>query len=306
MPSVPPSLSMDTLLYMLMHSGLFVAVVGGVFFLIGLMFGRASWGAYKSKSRLQAAKITQQEEEIAGLRRDLAGYLLQPPSECCHMEITLQEKACRTTIHDEISASPPVLADEPAAALPPPSPALPPVSFDDSMLHESDRASELPAIVMDGTSLPEDVSNGSALAAIIAAQPVSAEPKATNGCGSSLAADVEHLDVFPALPDLPPCEVKPELDPKLGLVYSRVPSRKDDLTAIKGIARVLEQRLHEFGIYTHEQIAGWTEEQIKEFSFRLGFKDRIHREKWVEQARKLRKSADNPAARLHQMAPAVR
>jgi hypothetical protein len=56
---------------------------------------------------------------------------------------------------------------------------------------------------------------------------------------------------------------------------------------MKGIAKVLEQRLHEFGIYTYKQIAVWTEEQIKEFSSRLAFKDRIHREKWVEQAQKL-------------------
>lgn len=295
MPSVPPSFSMDTLVYMLMHSGLFVAVVGGVFFLIGLMFGRATWGAYKNKSSLQAAKIEQQQEEIAELRRELAGYLLKPAVECRAMERTIAEQDGKTTTIDVIAASPPLLADEPSAALPPSSPALPPEPFDDSMLHDSDSARELAAIVMEACALPEEVSTGSALAAIIAAQPASAEPKARNGGCTSLAADVEQLDVFPALPDLPAFEIKPELDPKLGLIYSRAPFRKDDLTAIKGIARVLEQRLHEFGIYTHDQIAGWTREQIKEFSFRLGFKDRIHREKWVEQAKKLRKSADNTA-----------
>jgi predicted flap endonuclease-1-like 5' DNA nuclease len=65
---------------------------------------------------------------------------------------------------------------------------------------------------------------------------------------------------------------------------------------MKGIAKVLEQRLHEFGIYTYEQIASWTEDQIKEFSSRLAFKDRIHREKWVEQARKLLDEQKNQAA----------
>jgi len=58
---------------------------------------------------------------------------------------------------------------------------------------------------------------------------------------------------------------------------------------------VLEQRLHEFGIYTYEQIASWTEDQIKELSSRLAFKDRIHREKWVEQAKRLKEDRQKAA-----------
>ena len=37
MPLDLQSLSTDTLLYMLMHSGIFVAIMGAVFFLIGLI-----------------------------------------------------------------------------------------------------------------------------------------------------------------------------------------------------------------------------------------------------------------------------
>ncbi len=36
-----------------------------------------------------------------------------------------------------------------------------------------------------------------------------------------------------------------------------------------------------------DEVAAWDEDRVKEFSARLAFKDRIYRERWVEQARKL-------------------
>ena len=73
----------------------------------------------------------------------------------------------------------------------------------------------------------------------------------------------------------------------LGIVYQRKPENVDDLTAIKGVAETLQERLNENGIYTFKQIALWTIEQAREFSSRLSFKDRVEREHWVEQARNL-------------------
>lgn len=89
----------------------------------------------------------------------------------------------------------------------------------------------------------------------------------------------------PPVSELP--SVLPEIDPSLGLIYKIAPTETDDLTRIKGIASVLEKRLHELGIYTWRQIASWDDGNIREFSSRLSFKDRIVREKWVEQARSL-------------------
>jgi len=89
----------------------------------------------------------------------------------------------------------------------------------------------------------------------------------------------------PPIPEIP--SVLPEFDPDLGLVYKIPPTEVDDLTRIKGIASVLEKRLHELGIYTWRQIASWQDSHVREFSSRLSFKDRIVREKWVEQARSL-------------------
>ena len=104
------------------------------------------------------------------------------------------------------------------------------------------------------------------------------------------------MSEIPTLPEIPlpagatpppQAEVKPEMHPRLGLIYTARPAEVDDLTAMKGVARALEQRLHVLGVYTYEQIASWTKEQVREFSARLAFKDRIDREHWVDQAKVL-------------------
>lgn len=72
-------------------------------------------------------------------------------------------------------------------------------------------------------------------------------------------------------------------DPLLGVVYRRPPSRIDDLTRIKGIARVIEERLHEMGIFRFAQIAAWTDDQVAAVSRRLSFRERIERDRWRDQ-----------------------
>lgn len=76
-------------------------------------------------------------------------------------------------------------------------------------------------------------------------------------------------------------------DPHLGLVYKTKPQVTDDLSQLKGVASGIQHRLNELGVYTFKQIALWSDENILEFSRLLSFKDRIHREQWVEQAREL-------------------
>jgi predicted flap endonuclease-1-like 5' DNA nuclease len=58
----------------------------------------------------------------------------------------------------------------------------------------------------------------------------------------------------------------------------------DDLTEIKGIAKVINQQLKEAGIHTFRQIADWTEDEVAAFNDILAFKGRIQREKWQAQA----------------------
>jgi predicted flap endonuclease-1-like 5' DNA nuclease len=76
-------------------------------------------------------------------------------------------------------------------------------------------------------------------------------------------------------------------DPHLGLVFRTRPQTIDDLSQLKGVASGIESRLNELGVYTFKQIALWSDENIIEFSRLLSFKDRIHREQWVDQAREL-------------------
>jgi predicted flap endonuclease-1-like 5' DNA nuclease len=136
----------------------------------------------------------------------------------------------------------------------------------------------------------------SPLAAIIAPPPPAAKKAAASApeaaaSGTGLGAAELGIATLPEVPaaPMPPPRIKPENDPKLGLVFKTPPpaEMRDDLTALKGIAKVLENRLHEFGIYTWEQIATWSPEHVKEFSARLSFKDRIQREDWIGQAQKL-------------------
>ncbi len=64
-------------------------------------------------------------------------------------------------------------------------------------------------------------------------------------------------------------------------------SQADDLTRIKGIKGGISQQLHAFGIFTYRQIVEWDAEDMLAFSELLAFKNRLHRDKWQEQARTL-------------------
>jgi NADH-quinone oxidoreductase subunit E len=79
-----------------------------------------------------------------------------------------------------------------------------------------------------------------------------------------------------------PAPSKPE-----GLEAPRVEG-PDDLKVIKGIGPVLEEMLHKLGYYHFDQLAGWTDAETAWVDQHLeGFRGRIIRERWVEQARVL-------------------
>ena len=77
------------------------------------------------------------------------------------------------------------------------------------------------------------------------------------------------------------------IDPILGRVYATRPNERDNLKLISGIAEALEMKLNRLGIYQFEQIMRWDSHAVNEFSNILAFKDRIVRERWVEQAAEL-------------------
>ncbi len=58
----------------------------------------------------------------------------------------------------------------------------------------------------------------------------------------------------------------------------------DDLTSIWGVGLNNQQKLQAHGVLYFEQIAAWNQAEIAQFNSLLGFKGRIERERWVEQA----------------------
>ncbi len=61
----------------------------------------------------------------------------------------------------------------------------------------------------------------------------------------------------------------------------------DDLKKLSGVGPALEKKLHEAGVTTFAQIAGWKAADIAAMDEKLSFKGRIEREGWVEQAARL-------------------
>jgi predicted flap endonuclease-1-like 5' DNA nuclease len=59
----------------------------------------------------------------------------------------------------------------------------------------------------------------------------------------------------------------------------------EDLKRIRGIGVLIEKKLNSLGVFTYDQIARWTQDDIVKVSTALDFKGRIERENWVEQAR---------------------
>lgn len=61
--------------------------------------------------------------------------------------------------------------------------------------------------------------------------------------------------------------------------------KADDLKRIKGVGPKLEQLLNEMGFYHFDQIAGWSADEVAWVNENLkGFKGRVTRDNWIEQA----------------------
>lgn len=70
-------------------------------------------------------------------------------------------------------------------------------------------------------------------------------------------------------------------------------SGADDLKLIKGVGPKLEALLHGLGFFHFDQVAKWTEEEVQWVDQNLeGFKGRVSRDNWVEQAKLLAEGKD--------------
>ena len=81
-------------------------------------------------------------------------------------------------------------------------------------------------------------------------------------------------------------EVSETLEPNTITIFSELDDY-DDLSQIKGIGPKFEILLNNEGVYTFEQIANWTSDEVKKRDKRLVFRGRVEREAWVEQAKGL-------------------
>jgi large subunit ribosomal protein L21 len=61
----------------------------------------------------------------------------------------------------------------------------------------------------------------------------------------------------------------------------------DDVKLIGGVGPALEKKLAGLGVTSLKQIAAWTADDIERIDGELGFKGRIEREEWIEQAKEL-------------------
>jgi predicted flap endonuclease-1-like 5' DNA nuclease len=62
----------------------------------------------------------------------------------------------------------------------------------------------------------------------------------------------------------------------------------DNLKEIKGVGPKLEQLLHSLGVFHFDQVASWTANEVAWVDANLkGFKGRVSRDKWVDQAKVL-------------------
>ncbi|MCF6325819.1 MAG: hypothetical protein L3J21_00850 [Devosiaceae bacterium] len=95
------------------------------------------------------------------------------------------------------------------------------------------------------------------------------------------AANPAAKDETSAAPDGKP---KPLSGPRDG--------KKDDLKRIKGVGPKIEKTLNGLGIYHFDQVAQWSPKSVDWINGFISFKDRIQREKWIEQAAKLAKGQE--------------
>ncbi|SEQ03769.1 Predicted 5' DNA nuclease, flap endonuclease-1-like, helix-3-turn-helix (H3TH) domain [Thalassovita taeanensis] len=72
----------------------------------------------------------------------------------------------------------------------------------------------------------------------------------------------------------------------------------DDLKRIRGIGPKLEQLCHSLGFFHFDQIAGWTDREITWVDANLtGFKGRVSRDNWMEQAKALAAGSETEFSR---------
>jgi predicted flap endonuclease-1-like 5' DNA nuclease len=100
-----------------------------------------------------------------------------------------------------------------------------------------------------------------------------------------LAPVMERLDTLQASLENPPPPTVGIREGSRNLLTHPGHGKPDDLTQIKGVAKVVERRLHRVGVFYFWQIAAWSAEDVAYVDRQLAdYKGRIERDDWVSQA----------------------
>jgi NADH-quinone oxidoreductase subunit E len=109
-----------------------------------------------------------------------------------------------------------------------------------------------------------------------AAAPAAPEPAPASSSAASAKAKAEAL-VDDGGPEAAPATLK-----------AARTGGPDDLKLIWGVGPKMEKLLHSMGFYHFDQVAGWSDENLRWVDRRLeGFKGRARRDDWIGQAKKL-------------------
>lgn len=312
MNSDPSSLSAEPFVYFLLHSSLFVMAIAAVFGVLGLFFGWLTWGKYRLRLRESIAERDGFKTEIAGLKRKLAELATRlsqqqpdnaadspaaaPPSIGKSDPVigsflaTASSLLSRRTVMPEPARRLGLPAGKPIGARAEEDTGKEPLPGEEdrsgkgaltSPIHGADQphvdksgdgaSASQTAASPEESGTPGEEPAHEPFSSPRAATDTAAEPAAAHSGNGSSAHNEPGLTC----------------DPQLGMIYRAAPAQADDLTHLKGVASIIEGRLNEFGVFTFRQIAVWSDENVREFSSRLAFKDRIFRENWRDQAREL-------------------
>ena len=75
---------------------------------------------------------------------------------------------------------------------------------------------------------------------------------------------------------------------KPALLTAARDGKADDLKLVWGVGPKLEELLHGLGVYHFDQVAAWSEMNLKWIDQHLGaFRGRAVRDKWIDQCKKL-------------------
>lgn len=160
------------------------------------------------------------------------------------------------------------------------------------------RAGKAPAAAVDGAPVPP--SEAARPKSTDAETNASLKTPATSPKASAKnakAAEVQPLSGTAASEPAPKATAaettaKPSLTDKNRPAGIEMPAAPDDLKMISGVGPKIEATLHEIGIFTFAQIAGWKKAEREWVDSFLNFRGRIERDDWVKQAKALAKGGE--------------